>query len=260
MSATPHRIACLGWRRQLPDIRDQVFTVPRVTALPSHVNLSAKIGPVWDQGEAGSCTGNGTAAAIKYDRVKAGEAPDFVPSRLMLYYDGRLIEGTQHTDAGASIRDVVKAAATTGVCPETDWPYNLNALTVRPLSTAYAAAAAHKVTSYQALQQSLTAMKQTLAAGYVFVFGFTVYSSFMTERMATTGMMWLPQPGDRAEGGHCVCAVGYNSHNPSYIMCRNSWGHDWGDPDYPGHFWMPASYITNPNLASDFWVIRTVAT
>jgi C1A family cysteine protease len=254
-TATPHQIKRMGWRRQLPDVRDHVFSA-YVTTLPAHVDLHAMIGPVWDQGEAGSCTGNGTAAAIKYDRVKSGETPDFVPSRLLLYYDGRQIEGTQGTDAGAAIRDVVKAAATSGVCPETDWPYDLNALTTQPSTEAYAAASPYKVSSYQALQQNLSTMKSTLAAGYVFVFGFTVYSSFMTDRMATTGLMWLPQSGDRAEGGHCVCAVGYNSKN--YIMCRNSWGTGWGDPDYPGHFWMPASYITNPNLASDFWVVQTI--
>ncbi len=254
MSVIPHRISRLGWRRQLPDIRDHVFSVPRVSELPRHINLSATIGPVWDQGDAGSCTGNGIAAAIKYDRVKSGETPDFVPSRLMLYYDGRAIEGTQDSDAGASIRDVVKAAAAQGVCPESNWPYDLNNLTTRPSRSAYDAGATHRVTGYQSLAQNLDSMKATLASGFVFVFGFTVYQNFMTSQMANLGLMSMPS--GRTEGGHCVCAVGYNSRN--YIMCRNSWGPDWGDRDFPGHFWMPAAYIINPNLAADFWVINAV--
>lgn len=255
----PRRIAGLGWKPQLPDIRDRdyAFQVPRAAVLPTHKDLHAIIGPVYDQGNAGSCTGNGVAGAIAYDRAKAGETPLFTPSRLMLYYDGRVIEGSAGSDAGANIRDVVKAAATLGACDEKLWSYDLSILTIKPNAAALADGAKHKVTAYQSLTQDINAMKQTLAAGFCFVFGFTVYSSFMTSRMATTGLMWLPQSGDRAVGGHCVLAVGYNSKG--YIMCRNSWGADWGDPDTPGHFWMPASYITNQNLASDFWVVRTAA-
>jgi C1A family cysteine protease len=252
---TPRRIAGFGWKRQLPDIRDHVFSVPRVAALPRHVDNHTLIGPVWDQGQAGSCTGHGTAAAIKYDHVKAGQVPRlYSPSRLMLYYDGRLIEGSEGSDAGANIRDVVAAAAAQGVCDEALWSYDLSILTIPPNAAAVADAAKHKVTNYAALAQDINAIKQTLASGYVFVFGFTVYQSF--DSAQNGGLMLMPSGS--VLGGHCVCAVGYNSKN--YIMCRNSWGPGWGDPDYPGHFWMPANYITNPNLCSDFWIIRAIAT
>ena len=40
-----------------------------------------------------------------------------------------------------------------------------------------------------------------------------------------------------------------------YFECRNSWGPDWADH---GYFWMPSSYLTSSDLASDFWVIQQV--
>lgn len=255
-AATPHQIKRFGWRPDLPDIRDRILTLPRLAVLPRYVNLSGGMPPVYDQGNAGSCTGNSTAGAIAYDRIKAG-MPPMTPSRLMLYYDGRLIEGTQGTDAGASIRDVVKAAAATGVCDEQLWPYNVGKVTAQPSSAAYANAALHKVTSYSRLpSQDINTMKATLASGLPFVFGFTVYESFMTGQVARTGLVPMPMANERSVGGHAIVAVGYNSKN--YIMFRNSWG-DWGDADWPGYGWLPSAYITNPNLASDFWTIRSIA-
>ena len=37
------------------------------------------------------------------------------------------------------------------------------------------------------------------------------------------------------------------------VKCRNSWGQSWGAQ---GDFYLPVEYVSNPNLASDFWTIR----
>jgi C1A family cysteine protease len=246
-----------GWKPQLPDPRDHVFRVPEVVAaaIPSHLTKATHLmPPVWDQGDAGSCTGNGTAAALAYDRHRQGGSL-FTPSRLMLYYDGRSYEGTQGYDAGAAIRDVVAGAVNIGVCDEAYWPYDLSRLTTQPTQQAYAHAT-YKIASYEALPaQDLSTIKATLAAGCVIVFGFTVFSNFMTKAVATTGL--VPMPAGVNEGGHCVVACGYNSKD--YVLFRNSWGTGWGDPDFPGYGWMPGGMISNPNVASDFWVINAVS-
>ena len=97
-------------------------------------------------------------------------------------------------------------------------------------------------------------LKGCLAAGYPFVFGFTVLSSFETQEVADTGVMPMPADGDKQLGGHAVCCVGYDDDKQCFVV-RNSWGSSWGDG---GYFYMPYKYMTDSGLASDFWTIRWV--
>ena len=48
--------------------------------------------------------------------------------------------------------------------------------------------------------------------------------------------------------------VGYNDAT-SRFLSQNSWGTGWG---MAGYFTIPYDYLTNPNLSSDFWVVRGV--
>ena len=223
--------------------------------MPTHTTAAVHLmPPVYDQGRAGSCTGNATAGALAYDWRRQGNAP-FLPSRLMLYYDGRALEGTQDHDSGAAIRDVVRGSASPRVCDEAAWPYDLANLNVRPSQAAYGSIH-HRAAVYEALpSQDIETIKQVIAAGYVVVFGFTVFASFMTAQVARTGL--VPMPSGNVEGGHAVVACGYNSRD--YVLFRNSWGTGWGDPDIPGYGWMPSAMISNPDMAADFWIIQTVS-
>ena len=92
--------------------------------MPPAVDLRTQCPPVYDQGQLGSCTANGIAGAIEFDRKKQ-DLPDFVPSRLFIYYNERVMEGTVAQDAGAQIRDGIKSVAKLGAPPETDWPYDI---------------------------------------------------------------------------------------------------------------------------------------
>jgi C1A family cysteine protease len=64
-----------------------------------------------------------------------------------------------------------------------------------------------------------------------------------------------PSESDSPIGGHAVVGVGYDDVKLLFT-CRNSWGTDEGEN---GYYYMPYSYVTDPQLASDFWVIRTIA-
>jgi C1A family cysteine protease len=55
-------------------------------------------------------------------------------------------------------------------------------------------------------------------------------------------------------GGHAVVAVGYDDKIQRFIV-RNSWGKSWGKK---GYCTMPYGYLTDPQLARDFWAIYTV--
>jgi C1A family cysteine protease len=201
----------------------------------------------------GSCTANAIGGAIEFDRMKQ-KLTDFVPSRLFIYYNERLIEGTVNSDSGAQIRDGIKTVASQGVCPEPEWPYDITKFTQKPPAKAYTDAATDRAVSYQSLIQDLNQMKGCLASGYPFVFGFTVYESFETATVARSGHAPMPAPSERAIGGHAVMAVGYEDAN-QWFLVRNSWGRGWG---LAGYFTLPYSYLIQSALSSDFWTIRIV--
>jgi C1A family cysteine protease len=260
-----------GWRRDLPDQRDHSYSMSGA-ALQSlkdvgpSCDLRGQCPPVYDQGQIGSCTANAIAGALEFDLMR--QNADFMPSRLFIYYNERLMEGTVGTDSGAQIRDGVKSVASQGDCKEADWPYDdtpADPVTgvwphgakpaLRPPQSCYDAAVKHKAVSYQSIDQNLADMKACLAEGFPFVFGFTVYESFESDAVAKSGDVPMPGAGEKVLGGHAVLAVGYDDEESKFIV-RNSWGTGWGDG---GYFFMPYAYLLDSNLSDDFWTIRVVS-
>jgi C1A family cysteine protease len=252
-----HKIKRYGWIPDLPDARDHLYAAPApvMAALPPKVDLRPQCPPVYDQGQLGSCTANAIGAAIQFDRMKQNLSPNFVPSRLFIYYNERLIEGTVSTDSGAQIRDGIKTVVKQGACPEPDWPYDISKFAVTPPKSDYTEALKDRAVSYSRLVQNSNLLKGCLASGYPFVFGFTVYASFESQAVAQSGMVPMPSPGEQVVGGHAVTAVGYDDSAQRFIV-RNSWGTAWG---ISGYFMMPYAYVTDSNLADDLWTIRLVS-
>jgi len=246
-----YKIARYGWLPDLPDQRDHFYAAPVAPAgvLPARVDLRPDCPPVYDQGRLGSCT----AAAIEFDRLKQKLA-DFTSSRLFVYYNERAIEHTIDSDSGAQIRDGINSVARQGEGPESERQYVISKFKTKPTARCYAEALKYKVVLYQRLTPILSRLKGYLASGYPFVFGFTVYESFESAQVARNGHASLPKSGERAIGGHAVAGVGYDDTRQWFIV-RNAWGGRWG---IKGYFTLPYAYVTDDNLASDFWTIRVV--
>lgn len=244
--------AWYGWVPDRPDFRDKLYSTIAAPPpkLPSRVDLRAGCSPVEDQGQLGSCTANALVGALEFLEKKAGKTVTDL-SRLFIYYNERSMEGTINEDSGAAIRDGVKSLVNLGVCTEKRWPYTLSKFTQKPPAACYKEATKHEVLSYHRIL-SLQEMKQCLAEGYPFVFGFTVYTAFESATVAKTGQLNLPKSGEKSLGGHAVCAVGYDDATQR-VLVRNSWGADWGQE---GYFTMPYAYISNTNLADDLWTLR----
>lgn len=251
----PHKIERFGWIPDLPDQRDHMFAAPmaQLGPLPGASDLRSKCPPVYDQGQLGSCTANAISAGIEFDRMKQ-KLPKFTPSRLFIYYNERAMEGTVKSDSGAQIRDGIKSVSKQGVCPEPDWPYVISKFDQKPSAKAYKDGVLDRAVSYQRLIQNLSQLKGCLASGYPFVFGFSVYTSFESPAVAKSGHATLPASGEQLVGGHAVMGVGYSDAH-QWFLVRNSWGSRWG---MKGYFTLPYSYVTQTNLASDFWTIRLV--
>lgn len=254
----PRRIKKFGWVPDLPDARDHVYSapIPLMGAMPPKADLRAECPAVLNQGQLGSCTANAISNAHRFDQMKQQKGKDtsFQPSRLFIYYNERDMEGTVNQDSGAMIRDGIKSIAQLGVCDEKDWPYVITKFTAKPGATCYKDALEHQALSYQRVTQTLTQMKGCLASGFPFVFGFTVYESFESAAVAKSGSVDLPAQGEQVLGGHAVLAVGYDDSKQRFTV-MNSWGTDWG---MKGFFTIPYAYLTDDNLAADFWTVRIV--
>lgn len=251
----PRKIQGYGWNPDIPDGRDFMYAAPAevVTSLPPKVDLRDQCPGVYDQGQLGSCTANAIGAALEFDQMKQKETA-FTPSRLFIYYNERVIEGTVSSDSGAQIRDGVKSVNQQGAPPETDWPYDITKFADKPPQPAYDDAATHKAVLYQRLTPTLGQLKGCLASGFPFVFGFVVYESFESQAVASSGEASMPKAGEKQLGGHAVLAVGYDEDQQRFII-RNSWGPSWG---MAGYFTLPYPYLLQGTLSSDFWTIRSV--
>jgi C1A family cysteine protease len=124
----------------------------------------------------------------------------------------------------------------------------------KPPKNCYADALKYKAVLCQRMMQTLNQLKGCLASGWPFVFGFTIYESFESASVAKTGHASLPKSGDQMIGGHAVVGVSYDDAKQWFIV-RNSWGGKWG---MSGYFTLPYAYLTDENLATDFWTFRVV--
>jgi len=256
----------LNWRPSLKDANDKQYkhielAVPRLI-LPASMDLRPKCSPVMDQLQMGSCSGNATAGAVEFLELQELPLPgaqpqEYVPgkfdpvSRLFIYWNERALEGTTGQDAGATtLRDACVAVQSKGVPRESTWPYLQSNLLRCPTSQAYGEAYHHKVPFFYELSD-LTELKRCLANGFPHLFGIPVYSSFLSQQAAMTGIIPMPGGrGDTIQGGHALLCVGYDDMNQWFIF-RNSWGVSWGQA---GYGFLPYAYMEM--YADDFYTLR----
>lgn len=241
-----------GWRPDLPDHRDYKFSSTLTTInLPDKIDLRTNFNiEVYDQGNLGSCTANAIASLYRYTLI-ANKKKDLDPSRLFIYYNERLMEGTVKEDSGAYIRDGIKSVNKQGVCSEKKWPYIVSKFKNKPTQASYTEAIKHTAINYARVTQTLNELKLALYNNHPVVFGFSVYESFESDIVARTGIVPMPSKNDSLLGGHAVLLMGYDNLHNGFIV-RNSWGSSWGQN---GYFILPYEYVTSNNLADDFWTI-----
>ncbi len=223
---------------------------PLPTASPNFIDLRSKLPLCYDQGQLGSSTANALVAAYQY------LVPNFMGSRLFLYYCERVIEN----DSGAYVHDGIYALEKYGVPSETEWPYIISKFATKPPDQVYVSALKHKVIKAYTVTQTVNNMKALLVAGKPFVIGIIVFQEFMSNAVATTGLVPYPNSASTAIGGHCVLIVAYDDaikcpgSPPGAFIARSSWGPLWG---MNGHCALSYNYLTNTSLCSDNFYLET---
>lgn len=241
-----------SWKPDIPDGRDFYFKASaKPKALPKFVPRIGMGNQIEDQGQLGSCTGNSSTSALEIV-LKA----DVQYSRLMAYYNARVIDGTVNQDAGAYIRSAIKGLVKTGVSTEPTWPYKVKKFKTKPSAAAFKEAK-ELITGVKlkyARVESLQALKEALSKGIPVVFGFAVPESF--ENLSGSYVLKLPKAKEAFLGGHAVVAVGYDDRPKTpFVWVRNSWSADWG---LDGYFKMTQDWFTDSRrLCDDLWCIHT---
>jgi C1A family cysteine protease len=229
-----------------------------VANLPSSVDLRDKFGNVYDQGDIGSCTANAMAGAYRMMSAKRFEG-----SRLFLYCQERLLEnpGQPLQDNGAYPKDGFNFLETNGMCSEASYPYDTSKVNDVPPEALMSEAKCHKTKDTFDIDttkgvQTIQEIEHSLATGIPLCIGVAVYQSFMSDTVAQTGQIPMPNPQnfdnendsqDPILGGHELLVIGYD-HVAEKFLIANSWGSGWG---LAGFCWMPYSYVLNGHLCQE---------
>lgn len=272
-----------GWLPPLPDLRDYTEKHPEIAEMAKKlgmppnkkpnlpfprdkpVDLREYCSPIENQGTLGSCSAHAGMGIVEYFEKRAfGKYID--GSRRFLYKTTRnLMDVTG--DTGAWLRNVMGALVLCGVPAEKYWPYVIPDFDKEPLAFVYAVADNYEVLKYFChdplgmnipTARVLARVKWYLFAGIPSMFGFYGFPSFSQSNIK--GGIPYPCPGEQAQWGHAIVAVGYddnmkiknlkcNKETTGALLIRNSWGISWGDK---GYGWLPYDYVLD-KFALDFW-------
>lgn len=245
-----------GCQKDSIDNRDFKFGEKLQQQVTRHKKIDLRINYpyVFNQMTLGGCTAFASGTLAHYLMLQENKNKAVIPAHLALYFWTRILENTVSWDSGASVRNAVKTIHKYGTPNNQLFPYDPKKYLIAPQKPVQDDAKLRVFNAYYRLNQTLDELKTCLSMGYPFVFGFSVYDSFESESVANTGIVPIPQPNETFLGGHAVICLGYEEDTQRFI-CRNSWSSNWGDK---GDFYLPYAYITNKNLASDFWTAHFI--
>lgn len=240
------------------------LTAPIVATLPPSARTSQWMGPIRDQGQEGSCTGQMGASMrdllyrklFQYEKDRSIPAASFESSASFVYKSNLIADGDLGEDAGSTIHQTVITLNQKGVCLNSQEQYSDTDYSQAPTVVQSEQALVYKAGAHHYLPDLLT-MKACIASGYSFGFGIDVFESFEVE-WPVRGVMPMPAPDEKLLGGHAQHVMDYDDNigfpdgSRGGLYIQNSWGTDWG---LDGCYWMPYTYAESQHV-TDAWMVH----
>lgn len=245
---------------------------PTDLQLPPSASVAQWMGPIRDQGQEGSCTGQ-MGAEVRdwlyrklylFEKDRSVQPGTFMASAEFVYLCNLIADGDLGKDDGSTIHQTFITLNQKGACLDSQMPYRDTEYSRPPDAAQYADALVYKGGPYHYLP-TLTEMKACIASGYAFGAGIDVYESFEGTALADSGMMPMPKDNEQMLGGHAQFFLGYDDNieaspgTKGALFVQNSWGSGWG-LSAPGRtdrgcYWMPYQYALDGHV-TDAWIMH----
>jgi len=190
-------------------IAESIF--PAKGETPDALDLRKDLQPIRDQGSQGTCAAQTSACMKEWQEKKDVDFDEHMSPQFI--YNNR----ENQTDEGMYSRDVMRILHKIGSCPEKEYPYETDA----PITESLEEIAKKYTIKGYASVGTIDALKKALIKSGPCYIAVPVYNYGMR--------MWKPEQGDRMQGGHAMCIVGYTKKG---FIIRNSWSDDWGENGY----------------------------
>jgi Papain family cysteine protease len=216
------------------------------------VNLVPQFPPIRLQGERGTCVAHATVAVLEHRLAQSGAPIEL--SEQFLYWDCKQNDG-QPSGEGTWVKVAFDMIFRDGICPEENWPYQLQGCSTEgcgpPPLGAIPAALTFRHATKALTPTSVQDIKTELAQGSGVTFSVPVFRSWYHSTLVRlTGKINMPVPNDIVDGGHAMTFVGFeDSTDPGIgggrFIIRNSWGEAWAPQSAygAGYGSIPYEYI-----------------
>lgn len=239
------------------DLRDHTIETCIVNEQPLALDLrkSNFLPDVLDQGSLNTCVVCALSVILQFNLKKINHLDNFIPSRLFLYYFGRIIDNDPvDKDTGITIRSGLKALEKFYTIDESLYPYIVENFPMKPPDIHINnALKIKKQIKYVRVHRTMINIKEVLKIAPIAI-GLMIYESF--KNINSDGIVSLPKDSEKCIGSHAMVLVSYDDETKLFGI-MNSWGEKtFGDK---GFCYIPYEYILDENLAfKNFWTFYFV--
>jgi hypothetical protein len=208
--------------------------------------------PIRYQGGRSTCVAHAVCALAECLERREGSDTDL--SEQYVYWDAKQHDG-QVEDEGTLITVAMDRMTADGACLEATWPYVPDMIAgnesqAPPPGAAAPDASGHRLVSSDDLgRHDAAAIRAALDAQRPVALSVPVFPNWVGNPMLKlSGFIPMPLPGSGNDGGHAMCAAGYDFDaeftGGGYFVLRNSWGEGFAprSPIAAGHALLPFAY------------------